>query len=449
MSNKLTVASFLSKIKRFIVRHQLMCDDEKYLLALSGGADSMALLTAIHRLGYNIEAVHCNFHLRGNESDRDEHFCVEQCRKNGIIIHLAHFDTKEYAKLHKISIEMAARELRYSYFERLRNDIDAKGVLVAHHQDDSVETVLLNLIRGTGIHGLTGISPRNGQIIRPLLCVNRQEIEEFLSSCGITYVTDSSNLSDDVVRNKIRLNVLPLLRTINPSVSDSIFNTSVRLSQAVDIFDQAIRQAIDAATISSGEWETVYVIDRIKNEYILFHILQPCSFSPEQIEEIYEYMIGRQTTGRIFMSSTHELLIDRGRIILQPKEEPFQPLVIPETGCYMLPHGKKLRLKEASIDTGFTISRKPEKVCLDADCVRFPLRLRLITAGDRFCPLGMKGSRLVSDFLTDLKKSLFDKHRQLVVEDATGKIVWVVGLRPDERCRILSTSKKALVIELC
>lgn len=447
MSNDNPVTSFLSKIKRFIVRHHLMCEDDKYLLALSGGADSMALLMIIHDLGYEIEAIHCNFHLRGEESDRDERFCVEQCQKLGIKIHLAHFDTREYAKLHKISIEMAARELRYSYFEQLRNDIGAKDVLVAHHLDDSVETILMNLIRGTGIHGLTGISPRNGHIIRPLLCVDRHEIEGFLREKCISYVTDSSNLSDNVIRNKIRLNVLPMLRTINPSVSKSIYHTSERLSQVATVFDDAIRQTVDAATISSGKKEEVYAIDKIKNEYTLFRILQPCSFSPEQIEDIYASLIGQQVTGRVFMSSSHELLIDRGRIVIQPTEKPFKPFKISETGTYVLPDEKRLILVETPIDEKFSINKNPEICCLDADWVRFPLILRQTVEGDRFCPLGMKGSKLVSDFLTDQKKSLFEKRRQLVLQDAKGKIIWIVGMRPDERCRISPDSKKALVVE--
>ncbi len=449
MSNKTKTISFQTKIKLFIVKHQLMDDDEKYLLALSGGADSMALLTAIHSLGYNVEAVHCNFHLRGDESDRDEHFCIEQCQLLGIKIHLAHFDTIAHSKTHKVSFEMAARELRYSYFERLRHDIGAKGILVAHHQDDSVETILMNLIRGTGLHGLSGISPHNGYIIRPLLCVNRHEIENYLQDGGISYVTDSTNLTDDVVRNKIRLNVIPLLRTINPSVCNSIFSTSVRLSQAADIFDHAIRQDVEAATISLGERESVYNIDQIKNEYTLFTILQQYSFSPDQVEEIYVYIVDQLATGSVFMSSTHELLIDRGRLIIQTKEKPCKPLGIPETGSYVISQNYKLRINLTPINSDFTISKRPEKVCLDADGVEFPLKLRQVSAGDRFYPLGMRGSRLVSDFLTDLKKSLFEKRRQMVIEDATGKIIWVVGLRPDERCRISSNSKKALVLEIC
>ena len=239
------------------------------------------------------------------------------------------------------------------------------------------------------------------------------------------------------------------MRTINPSVCNSIFSTSVRLSQAADIFDHAIRQDVEAATISLGERESVYNIDQIKNEYTLFTILQQYSFSPDQVEEIYAYIVDQQTTGSVFMSSTHELLIDRGRLIIQIKEKPFKPLGIPETGSYVISQNYKLRINLTPINSDFTISKRPEKVCLDADGVEFPLKLRQVSAGDRFFPLGMRGSRLVSDFLTDLKKSLFEKRRQMVIEDATGKIIWVVGLRPDERCRISSNSQKALILEIC
>lgn len=169
-------------------------------------------------MGIDTEAVTCNFHLRGKESDRDENFCVALCERLGIKLHRCHFDTRSYAEARKISIEMAARELRYRYFEQLRQDIGAEAICVAHHQDDSIETLLMNLIRGTGINGLKGIQPINGHIIRPLLCVGRKDIEDYLNSLGQDYVTDSTNLVDDVMRNKIRLNVIPLLETINPNV---------------------------------------------------------------------------------------------------------------------------------------------------------------------------------------------------------------------------------------
>ena len=216
-----------SKIDAYIKKYNLLKTNNLYLVALSGGADSVTLLLLLKEHGFNVHAAHCNFHLRGAESDRDETFCVELCRGLGVELHRAHFDTREYAELHKVSIEMAARELRYNWFAQLCKDIDAAGVCVAHHRDDSVETVLLNLVRGTGLRGLTGIKAKSEQtmtcrhnpqkqsklvVLRPLLCVSRAEIEDFLVKRGQKYVTDSTNLEADVQRNKIRLQVLPVLR---------------------------------------------------------------------------------------------------------------------------------------------------------------------------------------------------------------------------------------------
>lgn len=433
-----------NKVSDFIMRHQLLSHGCKYLLALSGGADSVALLLVVKELGYDIEAIHCNFHLRGEEADRDEEFCKQFCRQQNVPLHLAHFDTRFYADTHKVSIEMAARQLRYSHFERLMTDIGAQGILVAHHQDDSVETVLLNLIRGTGLHGLKGISPINGHIIRPLLGLTRQEVEAFLKERKQAYVTDSSNLEADVVRNKIRLEVLPLLRTINPSVSDSIALTASRLSQVAKIFDEAVRQKIEAASIPLKDADSqAYSVRKIDDEYMLFEILRPLSFSPAQITDIYQHLDAE--TGTVFTSSTHEVLFDRGRMLIQPLKEPFKPMRLPMAGRYVLPSGQKLVIEEQVVDDDFQISKNPDTVCLDTEKLKFPLLLRTVKEGDRFQPLGMKGSRLVSDFLTDRKYTLFQKRRQLVIEDATGRIVWLVGLRPSHFCRITPETRKAMV----
>ena len=216
---------FEDRIEKYIERFSLMEKDALYLVALSGGADSVSLLLVLKKLGYRVEACHCNFHLRGEESIRDEKFCEQLCISENIPFHHIHFDTKSYSELHHVSIEMAARNLRYSYFESLRKDLNADAICVAHHQEDSVETVLINLIRGTGVKGLRGILPKNGNIIRPLLCVNRSEIEGYLAALNQGFVIDRTNLIDDVVRNKIRLNIIPLLEQINPRVKDNILKT--------------------------------------------------------------------------------------------------------------------------------------------------------------------------------------------------------------------------------
>src|SRR5574344_452916 len=192
-----TTNEYIHCVTEFIAKHHLLDASALHLVALSGGADSTALLLTMKELNYRIEAVHCNFHLRGEESNHDEKFCEDLCLRQSIPFHRVHFDTTGYASLHKMSIEMAARKLRYDYFEQLRQDLDANDILVAHHKEDNVETLLINLIRGTGIHGLCGISPKNGHIVRPLLAVGRQQIEDYLKIKGQEFVTDSTNLKDD------------------------------------------------------------------------------------------------------------------------------------------------------------------------------------------------------------------------------------------------------------
>lgn len=440
---------FLKKISDFIKDRQLLSKDGKYIVALSGGADSVTLALALCELGYKVEAAHCNFHLRGEESDRDENFCVEFCRQNGIELHRAHFDTVSYSKLRKVSIEMAARDLRYSYFSQLKRDICADAICVAHHQDDSVETVLMNLIRGTGIDGLTGISPKNGDIVRPLLCVSRADIENELCAAGQDYVTDSTNLVDDVVRNKIRLDILPLMRQINPSVGNSIAKTALRMEEVARVFGSAISEAAGRAVTYNNKGEAKISLDILSSgpspENVLFHILKNYSFAPLQIEQIYSSL--NSGPGTEFRSSTHALLIDRKYIFIEPlSDEGQRRFVIPETGTYVYDESSKFRVE--IIDNGSDVEIVRDRNCFFADLskVAFPLIVRRASTGDRFIPFGMNGSKLVSDYLTDRKFNLFDKRRQLVITDSDEKIIWLVNQRPDNRCRVSDTTKKILKI---
>ena len=429
------------------------CDVPLFLVALSGGADSVCLLLAMKRLGYRVETIHCNFHLRGAESDRDEEFCKQLCEREQIPFHTVHFDTKTYAELHKVSIEMAARELRYGYFEQLRKAIDAEAILVAHHKNDAVETLLMNLIRGTGIHGLQGIKPRNGRIIRPLLCVSRKEIVEWLQEIGQDYVTDSTNLEDDVTRNKLRLNIIPLLEQINPAASENIAQTALRMVEAGKVFDTAMNEII--SDVTAGSTDDFVVIDKEKlnaassKEYTLHTILSPYHFSPSQIEEIAlsDYI----QSGKTWESSTHQLVVDRKALLLRQKTvEGRRPFRIPETGTYVIYETKDrtecISIKSVVVDDVFKISKERDTVTLDADKVRFPLTIRRVETGDRFIPFGMKGSKLISDYLTDRKKNAFEKQNQLVMLDADGNVLWLIGERPDARCCITSGTINALVV---
>ena len=276
------LSSFAQKVKAFIAENQLLQPGSTYLLALSGGCDSVALLRIMIELNYHVAAVHCNFQLRNAESKRDEMFCEELCRSLKVPFHRVYFDTKAYASLHHVSIEMAARELRYDYFEKLRKDISADDILVAHHQDDNIETALLNLIRGTGIQGLLGMKPKNGHIIRPLLSVSRKEIEQYLSSIHQVYVTDSSNLVADVMRNKIRLEVIPLLKTLNPSVSDNISATIKHLNEASNVLNSALEDGKKRVVSVNKQSQIAINIEALQKEvspeYILYSVLSNYSF---------------------------------------------------------------------------------------------------------------------------------------------------------------------------
>lgn len=454
----------LNKIKRFIASEHLLRVDALYLVALSGGADSVALLLCLKELGYRVEAVHCNFQLRGEESMRDERFCEELCQRENIPLHKVHFDTQSYADLHKVSIEMAARELRYHYFFQLKEALKAEGICVGHHKEDSVETVLINLVRGTGLSGLMGIRPRKNDIIRPLLCVTRQEIEDYLRRHASTFVTDSTNLVDDVVRNKIRLNVLPQLAEINPSVTEAILTTANHLSDVEAIVQESLKEALGKAVYFFSSESSVSQSSMSKHPfqldlttvrafpspaYLLFYILKPLGFSSSQIAEMVAHLDGQ--TGQLWYSSTHELTHDRGFFMVLPREEGEpRTLVIPETGRYVYDDQLSLRLTERTLAPSSTVafSKNPTIVDLDASSIRFPLTLRRVAEGDRFTPLGMRGSQLVSDFLTNLKRNRFEKRNQLVLLDATGTILWVLGLRINDRFKMTPQSTSCLQIEI-
>ena len=435
-----------NKVADFIEREELLSRDGLHLVALSGGADSVALLLVMKELGYRIEAAHCNFHLRGEESNRDEEFVKMLCKRHDVPIHLIHFDTEEYASLHQVSIEMAARDLRYQYFHQLCHDIGADSVCVAHHRDDAIETFLMNLIRGAGIHGLTGIRPKNGQIIRPLLCVSRQEIEDYLHSKGQDFVTDSTNLIDDVVRNKIRLRVLPLLREINPNVANNIDKTANYLRQAEKILDNELSvqksSLIQNNEVSESQSVAISQLLQLPSPELFLHEwLTQMGFNSSQTEQIFTHLIGQ--SGREFSSPTHTLIIDRNQLVVEPLKSPMKTMKIPETGHYR--YADDLRFSFI-ISDDVTISKSDNSITLDTEKVQFPLTIRSLQPGDTFCPFGMKGHKLVSDFLTDRKMNILEKRRQLVVTDAQGEIIWLVGLRTDNRYKVEKKTRSVLRI---
>ena len=418
------------RIKQYIEKEDLFSSGSKILIALSGGADSVALLCILHAAGYPCEAAHCNFHLRGEESNRDEQFVRQLCKKYGIHLHTIDFDTTRYAAEKHISIEMAARELRYNWFEEIRNQCRADVVAVAHHQDDSVETILLNLIRGTGITGLLGIRPRNGVIVRPLLCINREEIMRYLQSIGQDYVTDSTNLEDEYTRNKIRLNLLPLMQTINPSVKNNLIETGNYLSDVATIYNRYIEEAKTRIATTEG----IRICELVKEpapEALLFEILHPLGFNSAQIKDIANSLHGQ--SGKQFSSKEWRVIKDREFLLLEKiqsedKEElPFQ--IIKE---------------EKEYTSDFQIPRKKGTACFDADKLDGTISYRKWRTGDTFIPFGMKGKKKVSDYLTDRKFSISQKERQWVL-CCGERIAWLIGERTDNRFRIDETTRRVVI----
>lgn len=462
----------LKRVREYILQHQLLDKTKLHLVALSGGADSVCLLLVLKELGYEVHAVHCNFMLRGEESTRDEQFCKQLCEEQRVPLHFTHFDTRTYAELHKVSIEMAARELRYAYFEQLRVAINAEDIVVAHHRDDNVETFLMNILRGTGIHGLQAIKPCNEKIIRPLLCIGRIDIETFLTQRNQMYVTDSSNLIDDVIRNKIRLNLIPLMETINPAAKENICRTIANVNEAASIIDwhteNAMCEAVREEILSPFTATKTIFIDKQKlihqpsAEHLLFAILSKYGFASSQIKQIYQNI--NATSGKTWISSTHILATDRQNLLVEPmSDDDVKEMKMPETGNYiynvrakesseksMRQEYVKVKLK-VSIERkndDFQPSRQPYCVTLDADKVEFPLYLRRVGEGDRFHPYGLKGTKLVSDYLTDRKCNYFQRRRQLVLTDTKGEIIWLVGERASQCVACSKSTEHILRIEM-
>ena len=422
----------MKKVKEFIEKEDLFSKQDKILVALSGGADSVALTRILITLGYHCEAAHCNFELRGEESDRDEDFVRNFCRSLNIKCHSIHFETRRYAAQQSISIEMAARELRYNWFSKICEESDCQVVAVAHHKDDSVETMLLNLIRGTGINGLLGIRPKNGNVVRPLLCASRQEVVEYLHRMNQTYVTDSTNLEDEYTRNKIRLNLLPLMEEINPSVKDGLVKTASYLNDISKVYQQAIKESIDRIFITP---EKEISIEKLMNEpapqALLFEVLSPLGFNSTQVEEVYGSLNGQP--GKRFISSQWQVVKDRELLLIEKvKTANDKPQII---------------FEEVLLTKDFVIPKDKNTACFDANKFKGVISIRKWEKGDYFIPFGMKGKKLVSDFMTDSKFSLLKKEQQWVLS-CNDQIAWLIGERTDNRFRIDDSTQKVIIAKL-
>lgn len=412
-------------IQDTITRHAIFQREDLVLVAVSGGADSVALLLILKSLGYHLQALHCNFHLRGEESSRDERFVQHLCEEQGIPLLIRHFDTLAYAQQQGVSIEMAARDLRYQWFDECLQQLHAQAIAVAHHRDDQAETLLLHIIRGAGLRGLAGMRYVNGTLRRPLLDVSKAQLLDYLAVRQQDYVTDSTNLERDALRNKLRLDILPALAQLNPSIHETLATLASNVQDALPIYERGL-QSCQPRKSTSAYQASPFTVEEASLT-LLHEWTVSCGFNRTQLHNILTAQ-----TGRIITSPTHRLLRDRQRFILHDTSIPSTP---PTVHTQTLPVSAIGKMERG-------------RAYLDVSRIDMPVRLRKVQDADRFTPFGMKGERLLSNYLTDLKFNRFQKEEQEVLVDAHDHILWVVGHASSQHHRITSSTTEVLVCQV-
>ncbi|TDN99999.1 tRNA lysidine(34) synthetase TilS [Sunxiuqinia elliptica] len=438
----------LEKLKNNIAHEQLLTSTDRLVLAVSGGCDSMVMLDLFRQMEHDFVVAHCNFKLRGAESDGDETFLRDYCGEHGVELFVQTFETREYAVQEGISIEMAARELRYQWFYELLDSLQYNYLLTAHHQDDLVETMLINLSRGTGIRGLSGIHPRKGRLVRPLLFASRNDLVAYANEKQVPYREDSSNKEFVHQRNLIRHQVLPLLETINPAFKVNAAKTAAILKETELVFNARIAE--EQSQFLSREGKHCFLaIDYLKAssypETLLFETLKSFGFTADLVQEINQALYAEP--GKVFYSTTHRLVKDRSNFILTPREEESISRYYIEKDCVEIGTPIKLSLQQLTNDSSFQFSKNRLIADLDFDCLEFPLVLKKWEQGEYFQPLGMTGFKKLSDFFIDQKFSIPEKENSWILYSG-GKVVWVVGHRMDNRFKITSATQSVIRIQL-
>ncbi len=438
----------LSKIQNYIKEQNLLSSSDRLIVGLSGGADSVVLLYILHQLGYHCIAAHCNFHLRKEESNRDAQFAESYAHSLNITFEKIDFETELYASGKKISIEMAARELRYEWFEKLRENHNAKAIVTAHHQDDSVETFLLNLIRGTGIKGLTGIKPQAGFVARPLLCLSKEEILQYAEKENLVFITDSSNLKDQYTRNKIRLNILPEIKKINPSVCNTILNVMNNLREVESVYNNEINKEKEKVFNREKNRISISLLRSfIEPGTLLFEILKPFEFNSTVVGEIMESIDSQ--SGKEFYSKSFKVIKDREFLLIVPRYPESEGNnyyeIKKEDISLFQPFQLQIRYIKKTPD--FKFINDKNIAYFDAQLLEFPLTFRHWKNGDKFVPFGMNNYKKLSDFFNDKKKDIFQKDKIWLL-CCRNDIIWVIGERSDNRYRVTQTTENICEIKI-
>ena len=432
-----------TRLKKHIDNNLNFLKGKKLLIAISGGLDSVALTHLCKQIKLDISLAHCNFNLRAEESKGDETFVLELAKTLDLEVYIQHFNTKKYAKENKLSIQMAARELRYNWFQELALQLGFDYILTAHHADDTLETFLINLSRGTGLVGLLGIPETNGNIVRPLLKFSRETIEIFAKSENFKWREDSSNTSTKYLRNKLRHEIIPKLKETNSQLLKNLKSTLQHLNDTADIVEESVNAVLKRAIITINEDEITYAISeflKLKNpKAYLFEIFKPYGFTAfNDIENLLSAQSGKQV-----LSTTHRLIKDREHIILAKLDLKQETVVISITN----------KDKEKSTPNGMLFFDKVDaiskaalnEIYVDKETLNYPLQVRKWQEGDYFYPLGLNGKKKLSKFFKDEKLSLLNKENCLLL-CSNKAIVWVINYRADQRFKVTQNTKNIIKI---
>ena len=441
--------NLLDSFQRYIDENDLATHDDRILLTVSGGVDSMVMLSLFTRCGYRVGVAHCNFQLRGAESDEDEVLVEDEAKKHGAAFYNKRFETRAEMERTGESMEMAARRLRYAWFDALSREHGYTAIAIAHHADDSIETFFINLLRGTGLRGLTGISTQVGKVIRPLLFASRKEILEYAVQNRIPFREDSSNRSTKYLRNKIRLGLIPRIREINPKFTDLMRRNIERLTDTQLFIEAAVAHMREDVVTQADGIATIHV-ERIEAAYprnfAVYELLSSQYGFKGDVCDALCRALSEAATGRRFYAREYVATVDRGRILVERIAPGDACEVTVEQGAQRSYCGNMVLYFEACDIDDIRAYDVPEQVALlDADLLRYPLRLRRWREGDTFIPFGMEGRKKVSDYLIDRKVSLPEKQRQFVLLSGD-EIVWLVGRRIDDRYRLTDRTENVLRI---
>jgi tRNA(Ile)-lysidine synthase len=432
----------------YIKNHKLFTDKNTLLVAVSGGADSMALCHILTDVGFKFNVAHCNFNLRGKEADADEKFVINYCKKNNIKYFTTKFNTLAYAENKGISIQMAARDLRYNWFNQLLAEHNFDYLLTAHHANDNIETFFINLLRGSGINGLKAILPKKDKLVRPLLFAMRAEIESYLVKNKIPYREDSSNKEDKYLRNHLRLQVIPALKKLNPSFEQTISAEIEILQQTNLILKKEIDNHRKKLLIADGNTFKIHIkkLEKVTApKLILFELVKDFEFNSSQASNIYDSL--NTQSGKTFTSNTYILIRDRDFLLIKKLEKKSSKdfFIKANTAKIKYPINLRIFYINGNINDIPKTDFAANKAFIDADKLTFPLTLNKWQTGDKFRPLGMKGFKKVSDFFTAEKVTLFDKQNQWILR-CNQDIIWLVGKRVDDRFKVTTSTTKICVI---